>query len=192
MTCLKRQDTGLVCDCGSSLDCFLSSCHHPVKFNVSRTESRVFLSDPPLLLLTKEDEHIPRDLSTWGRAHKPGRWEIRDMSLHVDAQWIGMLPANWACNSTGHFSRHFWEQLYFNRARLTFGQGHLFVKKYSFLVITPARSRIQCKCYHCPTMRWILCVKLHSTSEGNAQTQLSPYYSLHFTYRCSALLHEVP
>lgn len=117
---------GLVCDCGSSLNCFLSSIHHPIKINVSGMESRVFLSDPSLLLLTTEDEHIPRGLSTWGRACKPGRWEIRGMSLHVEVLRMGRSLANWARNSTARFSRHFWEQ---NRASM--GQGWALVRDIS-------------------------------------------------------------
>lgn len=78
------------------------------------------------MLLTKQDEYIPRGLSTWGRSCEPGRWEIRSMLLQVEARWMWRSLANWACNSITHFSRQLWEQ-----SHTSTGQGWALVRDIS-------------------------------------------------------------
>lgn len=101
MTSLRQQDAGLVCDCGSSLNCFLSSCHHPVKINVSGMKSRVFIWEPSTPAAHKGGWAHPT--CSWhlrqstGACQEPGRWGGGGRS-HWGRR-VGRNWANWACTS---------------------------------------------------------------------------------------------
>lgn len=104
MTSLRQQDMGLVCDCRSSLNCFLSSCHHPVKINVSGMKSRAFLSDPSTPAAHKGGWAHP--MCSWYLRQSTGAWQVRQ-KRQVMAHWGSEGEE---VKLSLHFSRHFWEQ----------------------------------------------------------------------------------
>lgn len=120
----------------------------------------------PLLLLTKEVEHTPCALSTWGRAGEPGRWG-RDSWCQAEACRVGR--SNWPCPSPGT-----------SESRAELSQAQLFVKKHTFFPATSPRRRTPCHVLSPGA-------KQHSTPGGRAGAQVNPHCSSCSTRRLSSL-----